>query len=313
MALERVVLFHAGCTDGFAAAWAVHIALLAQADAGVIETKYIPVNYGKQPPNEIDGKHVVMVDFSYPRDTIIAMRKRVESMIILDHHDTAEKDLNSLLEDSLAKKSLPSATGWRSGVTPIAETCSAGLLIKFDMARSGAGLTWDFFLPDKNKNPRPWIIDYVEDRDLWRFKLPHSKEISAELRTWPHNFDFWDAKAFRSSTKEDAIRDGTAIVRYQDMQIADNIKHYRMVKLVGCPEAPIVNLTDYTISESLGELAKKHPFAVSWFQRADGMYVYSLRSRKENPAAVDVGNIAKSYGGGGHVNAAGFTHQALLG
>lgn len=294
---ERVVLYHSGCTDGFAAAWAVHIALSAQVEAGEIKTniktKYIPVNYGQEPPNEIDGKDIVMVDFSYPRDTINAMRKRVKSMIILDHHDTAEKDLQSLIDQK--------------------GPFHGPIHILFDMERSGAGLAWDFSLSDAIKHPRPWIINYVEDRDLWRFKLPYSKEISAELRTWPHDFDWWDTKASNTSAFEQAIADGSAIIRYQNMQIADNIKHYRMIKLLACPEAPFINITDYTISESLGELAKKFPLAISWFQQADGKYVYSLRSSKENPAAVNVGQIAKSYGGGGHQHAAGFIHQALLG
>lgn len=288
--IERVVLFHGGCTDGFAAAWAVHIALAAQEKGGVIGTKYIPVNYGQEPPNEIDGKHVVMVDFSYPRDILLEMRKHTVSIIVLDHHKTVKEDLEGLGPES-----------------------NPPFLCKFDMERSGAGLAWDFFLTDRVKYPRPWIIDYVEDRDLWRFKLSNSRAVNAEIRTWPHDFDFWDAKACRTEAHQRAIDDGTAINRYQDQQISDNIRHYRMVKLVGCPEAPFVNLTDYTISESLGELAKKYPFAISWFQRTDGMYVYSLRSRKENPQAIDVSNIAKSYGGGGHQYAAGFTHQALLG
>jgi hypothetical protein len=37
----------------------------------------------------------------------------------------------------------------------------------FDMNRSGAGLAWDYFQP---MTSRLRFIDYLEDRDLWRFR-----------------------------------------------------------------------------------------------------------------------------------------------
>jgi len=49
-------------------------------------------------------------------------------------------------------------------------------------------------------------------------------------------------------------------------------------------------------------LGAKYPFVVMYFDTADKR-VFSLRSRGE----VDVANIAKRYGGGGHAGAAGFT------
>lgn len=56
-------------------------------------------------------------------------------------------------------------------------------------------------------------------------------------------------------------------------------------------------------SELVGKLAEGPvPFAVGWFQRGDGKYAYSLRSRGE----YDVSKLAVRYGGGGHRNAAGF-------
>lgn len=45
------------------------------------------------------------------------------------------------------------------------------------------------------------------------------------------------------------------------------------------------------------------PFTACWFRRADGQIQYSLRSEDSR---LDVSEVAKSLGGGGHRNAAGF-------
>jgi len=52
-----------------------------------------------------------------------------------------------------------------------------------------------------------------------------------------------------------------------------------------------------------GELAKDRPFGTYYIDRHDGKRQWSLRSRD---GGVDVSEIAKAHGGGGHKQAAGF-------
>ena len=82
------------------------------------------------------------------------------------------------------------------------------------------------------------------------------------------------------------------------------VEQARIIDFEGA-RVPIVNAPYINISELVGKLAETAPFALGWFQRADGLYAYSLRSR--GPDGVDVSEIAKKYGGGGHRNSAGFT------
>ena len=119
------VLYHANCDDGFGAAWAARKKL---GDAAV----YVPVKYGDPLPPTVTGERVYVVDFSYPRDVLETLADRCK-VVVLDHHKTAQEDLADL---------------------PFAE---------FDMERSGAGMTWDYFFPGQ---PRPPLIDHIEDRDL---------------------------------------------------------------------------------------------------------------------------------------------------
>lgn len=263
------VIYHANCVDGFTAAWC---AWLKYGDVGV---EYIPAQYGDPPPSNIEGQDVLIVDFSYPRDVLLRMRDDATSFFrVFDHHKTAEADLKGL------------------------DFCV------FDMERSGAGLTWDLLWG----NPRPLLVDYVEDRDLWRFKLNYSKEINACIGSYPYDFETWSILS--TSDLDDLITQGKAVLRAMDKHIATQLPLASLEYFAGYKDIPVLNCT-YAISETIGALSEGHPFAVGWFQRANGQYVYSLRSRSD----FDVSEVAKKFGGGGHKNAAGFTvrHRERLG
>jgi uncharacterized protein len=264
---KRLVIYHGNCIDGFTAAWA---AWTAYGDA---DTEYVPANYGDAPPDVV-GRHVLIVDFSYPRESILAMNATAASLRVLDHHKTAEAALAGL----------PCAT--------------------FDMARSGAGLAWDFLCSGE----RPWLVNYVEDRDLWRWALPHSKEINAWVSACERD-SFADWQALSQTTLPIAASFGSAVLRYIDRYVSEMCAQARTIRFAG-HDVPIVNAPYINISELVGKLAETAPFAVGWFQRADGLFAYSLRSR--GPSGVDVSEIAKAYGGGGHRNSAGFALKERL-
>lgn len=266
----RMVIYHANCRDGFAAAWA------AWKKFGDHDTVYVAASHGENPSERsVAGSEVLFLDFSYPREKMIAMHSVAKSLIVLDHHKTAAADLAGL----------PFAT--------------------FDMNRSGAGMAWDTLHPNVE---RPWIISYVEDRDLWRFKLPHSKQINAWIGACKMD-NFHDMTVLANAGPNDAAHAGACVLAYVDSYISDMAQHARHVDFEG-HRIPVVNAPFVSISELLGSLAESAPFSLGWFQRGDGMYAYSLRSR--GPGGVDVSEIAKRYGGGGHKNAAGFQSKTML-
>ncbi len=263
------VLYHSPCDDGFAAAWAAWKALRGH---GV----YVPVRYGQPPPALPAGARVVLVDFAYPRDTLLALRRHVAELTVLDHHTTAQADLAGL------------------------DGCI------FDMERSGAGLAWAYWHPHE---PAPTLIRYVEDRDLWRKALPHVDEFTAWLRSYPYEFHVWRRLAWEMEQGTGWVAQGAAILRYQRRTAELHADEAVVVGLGGyqVPVAPApVNLR----SEVPGVLLERYPdapFAAGYYDRADGARVWSLRSRGE----VDVSEIARRYvyagvPGGGHRAAAGF-------
>ena len=285
MNTKPLVIYHANCTDGFCAAWVAHKAL----EDG---TEYLPAQYGDPIPSadKLLGRSVFILDFSWKRPQLEEMAKHAGHITILDHHKTAEADLKGI------EAELPDVQ------------CI------FDMGRSGARLAWDYWFG--GRTIVPWPVLYAEDRDLWRWKLDDSKEINAVLRSYPQDFKAWDGLegAYQSSTYwRELLIGGCAILRDQQRTIAEAVKNAVEIEEYG-NKVLIVNATS-NISEIAGELAKGRPFGVCYFVRYLGEgngveCVISLRS--EEGKGVDVSEIAKKHGGGGHRHAAAYTVKARL-
>lgn len=261
---DPLVIYHADCMDGLAAAWAVR-----EAHPDGVELH--AAQYPDPPPPNCAGRDVIIVDFSYPREQVEALHNVATSLLILDHHKTAEAAL----------KDLPYAV--------------------FDPTRSGAAMAWDHFHPGTK---RPWMIDYIQDRDLWAWKLPNSNAVNAYLRMNIKSVD--DLRT--TYLLGNAVELGTTILQVEAAYVRETLKQARSGVLRRCfgdvvPLVPIVNAGTFCHSELLGELAKGAPFAVGWFATAKRTYRYSLRS---DPQGFDVSEIAKLFGGGGHKHAARF-------
>lgn len=281
------VIYHAECWDGFCAAWIIH---KIHPNA-----KFIPAHYGDPPPDVV-GCIVIIADFSYKRNVMLKLIADARGdLIVLDHHETAESELERIVEECY-KDNLD--------MMPI---------VRFDMGKSGGRLTQEFM-----RAPDNWIIDYTEDRDLWKHALKYTKEVNAALRSYPLDFDLWDKMSMDSPS--DYIDEGAAILRREKQIVDQHVQHaadcrlcsrrwegYRLPIEANYPESGHVKVVNSTvlISEIAGELAKEGPFGVCYFVNGKDEYVYSLRSTKES--GVNVADIAKVFGGGGHKHAAGFT------
>ncbi len=255
-----LIIYHANCTDGFAAAWAAYLRYGEKAE-------YLPGVYQELPP-EVGGRDVLLVDFSYKRPTMLKMAERANSIRVFDHHATAEQELAGL---------------------PFAV---------FDMKRSGAGITWD----ELNGGVRPWVIDYVEDRDIWAWKLPRSKDVNAFIASTPHEFIAWDLMS--SLPVEAAASYGLGANSYLQAYVRETRGFARVRPFAGY-KVPVINAARMGMSELLNALATDYPFAVGYYQDRKGRYCYSLRSAP--PSTISLSALASQFGGGGHERAAGFT------
>lgn len=261
--MKPLVIYHGNCADGFTAAW-------------VIWTKnpdweFYPGKYQEEPP-DVTGRDVYFVDFSYKRPVILEMAKKAQSITILDHHKTAEADLVDL---------------------PV--NCT----VLFDMTKSGAHLAWNRFYPGENS---PTLVQYVEDRDLWKFQLPFSKEIGEFIFSYEYDFKKWEELNYLIMDHfNECVTSGASLVRKKDKDTQELLANKFQMTIAG-HKVWVANLP-YTFSSEAGHLlAKEGPFGVTFY--LDGDYaIFSLRSVE---GGQDVSEIAKVFGGGGHKHAAGF-------
>jgi len=282
--MKPLCVYHENCLDGFAAAWCVRHAL------GPDGVEFYPGVYGDPPP-DMTGRDVILVDFSYKRPVLDEMAKVAHSILILDHHKSAAEDLAGLPTPSAeVQKIVVQGYGLGLGMPP-------GACALFDMNRSGAGIAWDFFHPGR---PRPVLIDYIEDRDLWRFKLRDSKLINAALFSYPYDFEQWDHLMLRAS--HSFAREGAAILRKQEKDVAELVAATKRRVTIGGHDVWGANLPYTYASDAANLMAQGEPFAACWWETPRGR-VFSLRSDEHG---LDVSQIAKAYGGGGHQHAAGF-------
>lgn len=290
-----ICIYHGGCADGFTAAWAVWLAL------GEIE--FYPGVYGEAPP-DVTGRDVIMVDFSYKRPVIEAMAATCRTMLILDHHKTAAAELAGI------ERPYVENMGWEDYLESVHNAFHQlnrdprAPFAVFDMDRSGAQIAWDFFHPGK---PRPVLVEYVADRDLWRFDLSFSREVSAWLYSWPMDFTHWkyawDKMESDTLPGMGSVKDqGGAILRQHDKNVASLIRNTRRTMVIGGQTVPVANAPHFMASDAGHIMAEDQPFSATYYDRP-GARVFSLRSRD---GGADVAAIAAQYGGGGHRNAAGF-------
>lgn len=241
-------------------------------------------NHNAPPPNVTD-RDVIITDFCYPREILLQMKSDARSLLVLDHHITMQKQCGDL------------------------DFCH------FDMNKSGAGLAWEFFHPGI---PAPWIIKYVQYRDLgfyWsRPKEEHPlylEEILATVDSYERSFANWDIISSIPETDlatSQLVVEGQAIQRFKNQMINVLLKQAHEIE-IGGHRVKAVNAPLF--QSEIGNILANDPendFGATWYQSREGIK-FSLRSID---GKEDVSQVAEGFpGGGGHKKAAGFSIESL--
>ncbi|MGH6743042.1 MAG: hypothetical protein ACREDY_29125, partial [Bradyrhizobium sp.] len=146
------------------------------------------------------------------------------------------------------------------------------------------------------------MIQHVEDRDLWRFALPKTREIAAALFSYPYDFALWD-----SLMSEDVLpmmaAEGTAIERKHHQDIANLLPVVQRSMVIGGILMPVANLPLTLTSDAGHQMASIAGGVAACYWDVPEGRIFSLRSTDAGP---DCQAIAIRYGGGDHARAAGF-------
>lgn len=288
---RKLVIYHRGCIDG----WTAALAAYSHEDWHTAD--YLAMNYGDDVEALVDlvcgdafvdlvsgedspWDYVLFVDFSVPRRALKVMSSWLMKLIVIDHHKTAQAALHGL------------------------HAPTAGRYIYFDMERSGAGMAWDHL-----HGYRPKLVDYVEDRDIWRWALKDSQEINTyigHLFNLKESFeDWWHILVEAEADLENMATLGRIVMEYRDVQVERIAGRAEVVRWHTGQKAVVVNSSVF--QSEIGNLlirtyADRADFAGVYSVSPTGEYYWSLRSDDDH---ADVSAIAEALDGGGHRNAAG--------
>jgi hypothetical protein len=272
--VKKVCFYHAGCPDGFGAAWAVW---RAWGKSG----EYRPRGHDDALQfEELVGAEVVFVDIALANGLLRTLGQKATRVVVLDHHVTALERFQSDPELTL-------------------DLGERGHVVNFDLSQSGAVLAWQHFHPDTEL---PRLLAYVQDQDLWHWRLPDSDAVNAAIGIYPRRFEVWDRLA--AEPIEKLVAEGRPIVRAQRSEVDRALQNAHTVN-VGELRVEAVNAL-FQRSSIGHELAKRKAFGLPW-----GL-VYRLTERRVDCSVYSIGDfdvatLAASFGGGGHRNAAGFS------
>ena len=274
------VFYHRNCSDGFGAAWAAW-----KKFNGKTPLTFVPFNYGDPLPAIPEGQDVYVLDLSFDPEYFASLKKKAAHVILLDHHKSAMEKILPLYP--------------------------ADPDVVFDMHRSGAMITWQRFFPGE---PVPNLIRYVEDRDLWRWTLPLSLEVTTAMASYPFDLEVWEglfkSLGYQTLTEENPlVVEGRSILRYQSQLIQTAIRETGVWGRFSSGERAFFVNSPLLTSEIGGAMKGTALFVVIWSLRKDGRFSYSLRASEGGP---DLSRIASRFGGGGHAKAAGFLSDHLV-
>lgn len=288
-----VCLWHANCMDGLIAA-----ALTHRFFKGAVEC--VAVRYNEAPPVELmKGKHVYLVDFTYPVEVLEDHIAEMKSLTIIDHHQDATAPWIGTFQ--LKKFN--------------------NLNVYFNNERAGGMLTWDFFFGGLDFDyaapcKAPMLVQYAQDYDLWTKKMPNTDEIQNGLRYRfpPHQAALAELADFLfNATSHDieALRDIGTVIQNQERIMAESLirRTLQFTSFLDYENIPVVQMPAELANQAGEMIYTRYPDAPFVVLFEDNYKYksrkYSFRSRREGGANVSY--IASRLGGKGHYNSSGAT------
>lgn len=298
MSIDKIALiaYHAHCIDGFTSAWVTASCLERRG----YKTELLAMNYDEV---SIAMLHVTLkaatymelyiVDYSLDTDVLEAIAKAYLPMqlTVIDHHKTAFEKYSPMTK-----------------VTPTSKlmTYRYGATIVLDNAECGASLCYRAF---KNKTaPLSKLIEYVKDYDLGQFKYgDETKWVNKYLRSIERSLGEWNIVVYMmgyAGGLQKILTEGKYLQEDHDARVEALVKLRLPVNFNDISGLCVAASKEFSsdVGNRLAEIGGTFGATYIIDIKANKIH-WSLRSKGD----FDVSAIAKSKGGGGHKNAAGFS------
>ena len=270
----NLIIYHDNCNDGFGSATVAYKHLLDKYGKVYADSvKFHGAYYGSELP-DVDGKDILILDFSYDADHMKYIQENSKSLFVIDHHKSANERFKYL--------------------------DSKNYLLS--MNNAGVVLTWKYFNLGK---PIPKFLRYIEDRDMWWNKMKNFKEIFLAITTLEKRLDLW-LNQINEFKENKLLEIGNILLKKENDDLETLSKSIYIRKFNFRDKIYNVGYVNSKLYRSdLGNkimlLVKNLDFAgIYYYEGKNNKTIFSLRS-----LGFDVSKIAEHFGGGGHNCAAG--------
>ena len=240
-------------------------------------------------------------------------------VIHIDHHKTTLDRISSMTDDEkLVMNKITSF--YKMGLSASMLTWVYSLMydserkepnkVNFDFTQGYTHVGFNVETPDMREYRIPDAIRYIDDNDVWRHEIEETKffSIGFQLIEDKHPASqIWDDLIYTSSQYESSkiVNDGRLLWAYQEAQNKANLNNafesdvfgYTCLCLNSCQGNSRIfceKFDDYQMVCKFGYDGSIHKWR------------YTLYQSDKIDNIVDVSEIAKHYGGGGHRGAASF-------
>lgn len=294
-------IIHHNDADGYMSANIVYNCLSPEQKAEITVEDFICMDYSKPLDlNLIDkDEEIYIVDYSIPPHQMETLLEAyTKNVTWIDHHKSAIEQYKAYPE------LLKSIDGVR--FDGISATGLCYLYFTDDLSNTG-NYTKDYYKMMRCLELAPFGIQYINDWDVWNHFIPETKSFMIALQAMPDIWespmnDFWDSLGENDTTRLNSmIATGVDMTRFRDSWAKQFRNRYGFEinlegHLIYC-----LNLGNAN-SEYFGDLLDKYE-AVMTFCFNGELFNASIYS----DGNLDVSEIAKKFGGGGHKGASGFT------
>ncbi|TEB17646.1 hypothetical protein C9890_0511 [Perkinsus sp. BL_2016] len=289
-------VFHAPCPDGTAAAYAVGKAFP--------QARFFGVNRGdcntdSWLPCGVEGKHVVLVDYVYPRALMEELLEKAARVIVVDHHQS-ELDFLEELSSKFATEKF---------VYIYSDTFCAAVL------------AWKWLMPPDN--PLPLVFKYICDNDTGTWDLSHSSDFRRGLDAISPIVDCGECDFNRDFCRFDEgviygrrfvmsrVVMGVIAWYVKEQLVGGDAQRFANRRLKVAPElvCRVLN-TSNTSHSDLRKRWEADEFDLSLvYYYVDRLGYWKCSLRSNDRERINVETIAKCFGGGGHAGAASFHYR----
>lgn len=276
-----MIVFHHNDPDGRCAA-AIVLAF-HQTEGYHGEIDFVELNHHTNDFRTIEKDELVyIVDYSFPPDIMNKILKVTSNVVLIDHHKTTQQRIEEYVGEF-------------------------EMWCEFDGSNSGCMLAWDYFF---GYEEIPWAVRLISDYDAWVHAMkPDSTffvmglglfDCRPESKVWHDLLLVPEEQA--EYTCDDIIQSGRTCVEFRDNLAKAACDEFGFeTEYDGC-RCFAIYCTALRSSLFFGDRINQYDMCIMIVPHKNGCTL-----RFYSNGEVDVSEIAKKYGGGGHKGAGGCT------